>query len=119
MISGSGVCGSRVSLGIAVVGDISDVTGITINFVVNVLLATVGKCDPVVSLGVMVTIAGLLLAHVYVSVVVVDGPVEFVVPWYSHSCDVNDIKSRSPICQNSSIILSPKHYKHMCHITWK
>ena len=82
-VGGSRVSGGRVglvvvSLGVTVVGDISDVTGITVNFVVNVLLATVGKDDPIVSLGV-VTIASLVLAHVDVSVVVVNGPIEFVV----------------------------------------
>ena len=67
-----------VSLGVTVIGDISDVTGVTVDVVVDVLLATVGEDDPVVSLGV-VTIASLVLAHVDVGVVVVDGPVELVV----------------------------------------
>ena len=77
-VSGSGVGLVVVSLGVTVIGDISDVSRVAIDFVVNVLLATVGEDDPVVSLGV-VTIASLVLAHVDVGVVVVDGPVEFVV----------------------------------------
>ena len=67
-----------VSLGVTVIGDVSNVTGVTIDFVVNVLLATVGEDNPVVSGG-LVTIATLVLAHVDVVVVIVDGPVEFVV----------------------------------------
>ena len=87
-VGGGGVSRSRVgggrvgllvvSLGVTVVGDISDVTGVTVDVIVDVLLATVGKDDPVVSLGV-VTIATLVLAHVDVGVVIIDGPVEFVV----------------------------------------
>ena len=88
LVGGGGVSRSRVSggrvgllvvgLGVTVVGDISDVTGVTVDVIVDVLLATVGKDDPVVSLGV-VTIATLVLAHVNVGVVIIDGPVEFVV----------------------------------------
>ena len=87
-VGGGGVSGSRVgggrvglvvvSLGVTVIGDVSNVTGVTVDVIVNVLLATVGENDPVVSLGV-VTIASLILSHVDVSVIVVDGPVEFVV----------------------------------------
>ena len=83
LVGGGGVGGGRVgllvvSLGVTVVGDISDVTGVSVDVIVDVLLATVGKDDPVVSLGV-VTIATLVLAHVDVGVVIIDGPVEFVV----------------------------------------
>ena len=77
-VSGSGVSLLIVSLGVTIVGDISNVTGVTVDVIVDGLLATVGEDDPVVSLGV-VTIASLVLAHVDVGVVVVDGPVEFVV----------------------------------------
>ena len=78
LVGGGGVGLLVVSLGVTVVGDVSDVTGVTVDVIVDVLLATVGKDDPVVSLGV-VTIATLVLAHVDVGVVVIDGPVEFVV----------------------------------------
>jgi len=67
-----------VSLGVTIVSDISDVTGVAVDVIVDVLAAAVGEDDPVVSLGV-VTIASLVLAHVDVGVVVVDGPVELVV----------------------------------------
>ena len=67
-----------VSLGVTVIGNISNVTRVAIDFVVDVLLAAVGKNNPVVSGGV-VTIATLVLAHVHVVVVIVDSPVEFVV----------------------------------------
>ena len=77
-VSRGGVGLLVVSLGVTVVGDISDVTGVSVDVIVDVLLATVGKDDPVVSLGV-VTIATLVLAHVDVGVVIIDGPVEFVV----------------------------------------
>ena len=77
-VSGGGVCGGGVGLSVTVISDISNVTRVAIDFVVNVLLATVGEDDGVSSLGV-VTIASLVLAHVDVGVVVVDGPVEFVV----------------------------------------
>ena len=73
-----GVGGSGVSLGVTVVGDISDVTGIAIDVVIDVLAATVGEDDVVVSLGVF-TIAGLVLAHIDVGIVVLDGVVERVV----------------------------------------
>ena len=78
LVGGGGVGLVVVSLGVTVVGDISDVTGVTVDVIVDVLLATVGKDDPVVSLGV-VTIATLVLAHIDVGVIVIDGPVEFVV----------------------------------------
>ena len=67
-----------VSLGVTVVGDISDVTGVTVDVIVDVLAATVGEDDGVRSLGV-ITVAGLVLVHVDVVVVVLDGPVEGVV----------------------------------------
>ena len=67
-----------VSLGVTVIGDISDVTGVTVDVIVDVLAATVGEDDGVRSLGV-ITVAGLVLVHVDVVVVVLDGPVEFVV----------------------------------------
>ena len=82
-VGGSRVCGSGVGLvvvglGVTVVSDISHISRVAVDVVVDVLLATVGKDDPVVSLGV-VTVASLILAHVDVGVVIVDGPVEFVV----------------------------------------
>ena len=77
-IGGSGVGLVVVSLGVTVIGDISDVTGVTVDVIVDVLLATIGEDDPVVSLGV-VTIASLVLTHVDVGVVVVHSPIEFVV----------------------------------------
>ena len=67
-----------VSLGVTVIGDISDVTGVTVDVIVDVLAATVGEDDGVRSLGV-ITVAGLVLVHVDVVVVVLDGPVEGVV----------------------------------------
>ena len=74
-----GVGGSGVSLGVTVVGDISDVTGITVDVIVDSLAATVGEDDGVRSLGV-ITVASLLLAHIDVVVVVsLHGPVERVV----------------------------------------
>ena len=78
MVGGGRVGLVVVSLGVTVVGDISDVTGVTIDLVVNDLLATVGENNPVVAGGV-VTIATLVLAHVDVGVIVIDGPVELVV----------------------------------------
>jgi hypothetical protein len=67
-----------VSLGVTIVGDISDVTGITVDVIVDGLAATIGKNDGVRSLGV-VTIASLVVAHIDVGVVVLDGVVEAVV----------------------------------------
>ncbi len=67
-----------VSLGVTVVGDISDVTGVAVDVIVDVLAAAVGEDDGVRSLGV-ITVAGLVLVHVDVVVVVLDGPVEGVV----------------------------------------
>ena len=67
-----------VSLGVTVVLNISDVTGVAIDVVVDHLLATIGENNVVVSGG-LVTVAGLVLAHVNVGVVVLDGPVVFVV----------------------------------------
>ena len=87
-VGGGGVSGSRVggggvglvvvSLGVTVVGDISHVSRVAVDVVVDVLATTVGEDDGVRSLGV-VTIASLVLVHVNVVVVVLDGPVEFVV----------------------------------------
>ena len=82
-VSGSRVCGSGVGLvvvglGVAVVSDISHISRVAVDVVVDVLLATVGKDDPVVALGV-VTVASLVLAHVDVGVVIVHSPVELVV----------------------------------------
>ena len=67
-----------VSLGVTVVGDISDVTGVAVDVIVDVLAAAVGEDDGVRSLSV-ITVAGLVLVHVDVVVVVLDGPVEGVV----------------------------------------
>ena len=67
-----------VSLGVTIVGDISDVTGVAIDVIVDGLLAAIGENDGVRAGG-LVTIAGLVLAHVNVGVVVLDGPVELVV----------------------------------------
>ena len=67
-----------VSLGVTVIGDISNVTRVTVDVIVDVLAAAVGEDDGVRSLGV-ITVAGLVLVHVDVVVVVLDGPVEFVV----------------------------------------
>ena len=63
---------------VSFVSDISNITGIAIDVIVNVLLATVGQDDVVVA-GCVVTIASLVLAHVHVRVVVVDSPIELVV----------------------------------------
>ena len=83
MVSGLGVSGGGVglvvvSLGVTIVRDISDISGVAIDVIVNVLAAAVGENDIVVSLGV-VTIAGLVLAHVDVVVVVLHGVIEAVV----------------------------------------
>ena len=79
-VCGGGVIGGLVivSLGVTVVGDISDVTGIAIDIVVDILTATVGK-DNVVVAGGLVTIASLVLGHIDVVVVVLNSPVELVV----------------------------------------
>ena len=67
-----------VGLGVTVVFDISDVTGVAVDLIINSLAATVGEDNGVSSLGV-VTIAGLVLVHIDVVVIVFNGPVEFVV----------------------------------------
>jgi hypothetical protein len=67
-----------VSLGVTVIGDISNVTRVTVDVIVDVLAAAVGENDGVRSLGV-ITVASLVLVHVNVVVVVLDGPVEGVV----------------------------------------
>jgi hypothetical protein len=69
VISGLGVSGGLVvvSLGITIVGDISDVTGVTVDVIVDGLAAAIGKNDGVRSLGV-ITVASLVVeigrAHV-------------------------------------------------------
>ena len=83
LVGGGGVSGGRVglvvvSLGVTVVGDISDVTGVTVDVIVDVLAATVGENDVVRSLGI-ITVASLVVAHIDVSVVVLNGVVEVVV----------------------------------------
>ena len=67
-----------VSLGVTVVGDISDVAGVTVDVIVDGLAAAIGKNNGVRSLGV-VTIASFVLVHVNVVSVILDGPVEGVV----------------------------------------
>jgi len=67
-----------VSLGVTVIGDISNVTRVTVDVIVDVLAAAVGENDGVRSLGV-ITVASLVLVHVNVVVVILDGPVEGVV----------------------------------------
>ena len=67
-----------VSLGVTIVGDISDVTGVTVDVIVDGLAAAIGKNDGVRSLGV-ITVASLVVAHIDVGVVVLDGVVEGVV----------------------------------------
>ena len=83
MVSGLGVSGGRVglvviSLGVTVVLDISDVTRVAIDVIVDGLLAAIGENNGVRAGG-LVTIAGLVLAHVNVGVVVLDGPIVLVV----------------------------------------
>ena len=80
-VSGGRVSGGGlvvISLGVTVVFNIGDVTRVTVDVIVNSLAAAVGENNGVSSLGV-VTIASLVLVHVDVVVVVLDGPVEFVV----------------------------------------
>jgi hypothetical protein len=69
---------SGISLSVTIVSDISNVTRVTIDLIVNILAATVGENDVVVSLSVF-TIAGFVLAHVDVRGIVINSPVEFVV----------------------------------------
>ena len=66
-----------VGLGVTVVGDVGNVAGVAIDVVVDVLLAAIGKNNPVVAGG-LVTIASLVLAEVVV-VVILHSPVELVV----------------------------------------
>ena len=73
----AGLIAGLISLGITIVSNISDVTGITVDVIVDVLLATVGEDNPVVSLGV-VTIASLVLTEIVV-IIVLHGPIKFVV----------------------------------------
>ena len=67
-----------VSLGVTIVRDISDVTGVTVDVIVDGLLAAIGENDEIRSLGV-ITVASLVVAHIDVGVVVLDGVVEGVV----------------------------------------
>ena len=67
-----------VSLGVTVVLDISGVTGVAIDVVVDGLFAAIGENNLVVSGG-LVTITGLVLAHVNVLAIFLDDPVVFVV----------------------------------------
>ena len=77
-VGGGGVGLVVVSLGVTIVGDISDVTRVAIDVIVDGLLAAIGKNNGVRAGG-LVTIAGLVLVHVNVGVVVLDGPVKLVV----------------------------------------
>ena len=67
-----------VSLGVTVVGDISDVAGVTVDVIVDGLAAAIGKNNGVRSLGV-ISVASLVVAHIDVVVVILDGIVEAVV----------------------------------------
>jgi len=67
-----------VSLGVTIVRDISDVTGVTVDVIVDGLTAAIGENDGVRSFGV-ITVASLVVAHIDVGVVVLDGVVEAVV----------------------------------------
>jgi len=77
-VSGGRVGLVVVGLGVTIVGDISDVTGVTVDVIVDGLLAAIGENDVVRSLGV-ITVASLVVAHVNVVVVILDGVVEGVV----------------------------------------
>ena len=82
-VGGGGVSRGRVglvvvSLGVTIVGDISDVTRVAVDVVVDVLATAVGEDDVVRSLGV-ITVAGLVVTHIDVVVVVLDGVIESVV----------------------------------------
>ena len=83
MVSGLGVSGGGVglvvvSLGVTIVGDISDVTGVAIDVIVDGLLATIGENNGVRAGG-LVTIAGLVLVHINVAVFILDGPIVLIV----------------------------------------
>ena len=67
-----------VSLGVTIIGNISDVTRVAVDIIINSLATTVGENNRVSSLGV-VTISGLVLVHINVVVVILNSPVEFVV----------------------------------------
>lgn len=73
LVDGSGVVGG--SLGVAVVGDLCVVAAVVVSVVLDVLCATVGQHDTVLSLDV-VAIAVLLLGELGAVVRVVDGVVE-------------------------------------------
>jgi len=85
LVSGLGVSGLGVSswfvivsLGISLVFNVSDVTGIAIDVISDNLLAAVGENDGV-GTGGLVTIASLVLVHIDVVVVVLHGVIVFVV----------------------------------------
>ena len=79
IVGGGRVSGLVVlSLGVTVVLDISDVTEVAIDVVVDGLFAAIGENNLVVSGG-LVTITGLVLAHVNVLAIFLDDPVVFVV----------------------------------------
>ena len=69
LVGRGGISGSGVLLGVTGVGDISDVTVVAIGLVGDGLDATIGKSNVVRARNVTVTIAGLLVAHVVVIVV--------------------------------------------------
>ena len=79
-VSGLGVGSGLVvvSLGVTVVLDISDVTGVAIDVIVDGLAAAVGENNGVRAGG-LVTIAGLVLVHINVAVFILDGPIVLVV----------------------------------------
>ena len=79
-VSGLGVGSGLVvvSLGVSLVLNVSDVAGIAINVISDDLLATVGENNGV-GAGGLVTIAGLVLVHIDVVVIVLDCVIVFVV----------------------------------------
>ena len=80
-----------VSLGVTIVGDISDVAGVTVDVIVDGLAAAIGENDGVRSLGV-ITVASLVVAHIDVVIVILDGVVEAVV---SGGLELSILKSLS------------------------
>ena len=62
LVSGGGVGLVVVSLGVTIIGDISDVTGVTVDVIVDVLAAAIGKNDVVRARSVAIAIAALLVA---------------------------------------------------------
>ena len=98
-VGGGGVGGLVVvSLGVTVVLDISDVTGVAIDVIVDGLLAAIGENNGVRAGG-LVTITGLVLAHVNVRVIVLDGVVVFVV-----SGGLWDCNEFTLVCCSSDLI---------------